>query len=269
MLQLRLCLPFVLPFSLGFAAFLIHPAPPLCAAVLTADPEPARVTLAAEDKSTLVGTYFAPCDTKQKAAAALLLHDTGGSRADVLALAKRLQKSGFAVLTLDLRGHGESATAEVSWKALDSDGQLRAWTAMQGDMKTAVTFLTTQTGVQPSRVSLLAQGNSAMLAVRHAVRDERVRDLVLIDPKPEVHGNSIVKDLEQLGGLPTLIVVGKDDQNTGKRLIEASSKSATSSDWIEVRSSKQDAAAIMTDKSMYGDVSKWMLEKSLPAKAKG
>lgn len=258
-------LPVALALALLSGAFSLGSAP---VPVQPADPDPARVTFETEDKLTLVATYYAPRDTKQKAPGAVLVHDAGGSRNDLQQLAARLQKSGFAVLTLDLRGHGESATQELTWKQLDDDGQTRAWAIMPRDLKAGVDFLTSQTGVHSATVSLLGQRAGAALVARHAVRDEKVRDLAMIDPRPEVLGFSLVKDLEQLGGLPTLVVVGKGDQNAGKELSQASARAAGSAEWIDVKVAKQESASLLTDKAMYGDVAKWMLEKAVPSKTR-
>ncbi len=50
----------------------------------------------------------------------LLIHDWGGSRADLLPFAEYLQKSGYAVIVPDLRGHGESTARAGGTAKLDS-----------------------------------------------------------------------------------------------------------------------------------------------------
>src|SRR5690242_8832377 len=111
--------PLLFPIVLASSAALLEPA----TANAPSDPEPARVSLQTDDKQTLIATYFAPINTLDKASAVILVHDVGASREKLLPLAQRLQKSGFAVLALDLRGHGESATAEFTWEKLDADAQ--------------------------------------------------------------------------------------------------------------------------------------------------
>jgi pimeloyl-ACP methyl ester carboxylesterase len=200
--------------------------------------------------------------------AVLLVHDVGGTREALLPLASRLQKSGFAVLAIDLRGHGESATSEFTWAKLDPEGQTKAWSAMPADVKAGVDFLGGQKGVMPTRVSMVSSGAGAGLIARQAVRDERVRELVLIDPKAEMFGQSIVKDFQKLaGGIPTLLVVGKGDLSSGKRLIDAVSQTGIDVKTMDLKAAKLETAQILTDKSMYGDVSRWMLDKLQPKAA--
>jgi alpha-beta hydrolase superfamily lysophospholipase len=76
-----------------------------------------RVKFDTVDQVELHGTFY-PSTKGNKAPTALLLHALGGSSeqegwAD---LAKKLQDKGFAVLTFDFRGHGEStAVGQTFW----------------------------------------------------------------------------------------------------------------------------------------------------------
>ena len=58
------------------------------------------------DGVELRGSFYAA--SKAKAPAVLMLHRYGGSRQGWEKLAEELQSKGFAVLTFDFRGHGES-----------------------------------------------------------------------------------------------------------------------------------------------------------------
>ena len=135
-LQLILLLTCFTAFSLGnvdFASGQTDPAPQ------TTDDEqeekktgPKNVTLKTKDKIQLVCTYFPPVaqpkpdadkdktDDKEtdedeaingkRVIPYIILHDWESSRADTAALAKFLSDKGNAVITPDLRGHGESIT---------------------------------------------------------------------------------------------------------------------------------------------------------------
>jgi len=261
-------LPLVLPFALVTGAYFFGAPAPLCASAGPADTEPARVSIATEDKLNLIGTYYAPREGKQKAPGALLVHDAGGKRADLAQLAARLQKSGFAVLTLDLRGHGESATSSLNWKSLDEDGKTRAWAFMPRDVKAGVEFLTGQASVHSTTVSLVGHGAGCTLVARHATRDEMVRDLVLLSPLPEQLGFTLLRDLESLGGLPTYIVVGKDESSTGKRLAEAANRAAGGAETTESIVSKVDAKELLDDSKLPAELARWMQSKALPGSIK-
>lgn len=259
----------VLPFVLVSAASLI--GAPDAEAAITASPaegEPARVTFQTEDKLTLVGSFYAPKPSKQKAPGAVLVHDAGRSREDLANIATRLQKSGFAVLTLDLRGHGESATPELAWSKLDAEAQKRSWAFMPRDVKAGVEFLTGQANVHSTTVSLVGQGAGCTLAARHATRDDKVRSLVLILPQAEQLGFVLSSDLEALAGLPMLIAVGKDQASTAKRLSEGVARAGGGESAIETSVSKIESAQLLDDTKLAGDLARWMQSKALPGAGK-
>jgi dienelactone hydrolase len=262
--------PAVLAASLALPAILpVVPAP--AAASAAAEPAPLaepfeRVQLTTEDKLSLVAAFYAPKDQKQKSPGAVLVHDAGGSRADLEPLAVRLQKQGFAVLTVDLRGHGESATAESDWKKANEETRLREWSLATRDVKAAAEYMRGREIVQSTNLSLVGYRSGGSLVARHAVRDEGVRDLVLIDPQPDNLGYALVKDLEELSGLPTFIAVTKEEQPTAKRLAEAAQRNAADKEFIEVCLSKDEDIDLLADKKLQNDVVKWMLDKAMPKK---
>lgn len=75
----------------------------------SAQPEkPKAVEFVTADGVELHGTFYP--SSKAKARTVLMLHDFGehSRKADWVRLAKSLQAKGYAVLTFDFRGHGES-----------------------------------------------------------------------------------------------------------------------------------------------------------------
>ena len=77
-------------------------------------PAPARaLKIASADHVTLAASYIPAA--QPDAPAILLLHGNGGSRADVMPTALWLSAHGYAVLTIDFRGHGESTPTTKSF----------------------------------------------------------------------------------------------------------------------------------------------------------
>lgn len=254
-----------LEFAVALVAAVFFASPTTAAA--QAEPQPAQVKFATEDKLNLAGTYYAARDAKRKAPGAVLVHDAGGSREDLVRLATRLQKSGFAVLTFDLRGHGDSASPTLNWKSLDQDGKTRAWAFMPRDVKAAVEFLLSQSGVHSTAVSLVGHGAGCTLVARHATRDEQVRDLVLLSPQVEQMGFTLVRDLESVGGLPTYIVVGKDEAPAAKRISEFANRAAGGTESAESLVLKVDAKELLGDNKLPAELARWMQSKALPSAA--
>jgi len=230
--------------------------------------EPERVKLTTQDKLTLVADLYMPRKKKDSVApAALLLHDAGGKRSDLAELAERLQKQGFAVLVPDLRGHGESIQeGEKPFAALDEAAQTRAWAFAMRDVRACADYLSKLEDVHASNLSLLGYQAGATLAARHAVRDENVRCVVLLGPKSEQLGFNLQQDVEDLGGLPTYIGVGKDGQSDAKLLAASAQDANGGIDFVEIAIFKTVVPKPIEDKRMPADIAKWMMEQAMPKK---
>jgi pimeloyl-ACP methyl ester carboxylesterase len=111
------------------------------------------VTFPARDGVRLAGWYV----PGSNGAAVIVMHGSHGSRADTLAHVRMLARAGYAVLTFDARGHGES------------DGRTNAlgWTATD-DVAGAVSFVRSQPGADPQRVAALGLSMGGEEALRAA-----------------------------------------------------------------------------------------------------
>ena len=112
------------------------------------------------DEITLRGWLFPNPDA---AATIVLVHGLDGTRGGDLELVRDLLAEGFAALTFDLRGHGESDKA-----------QMGAGIHEQDDVLGAVDFLVTQRGVEPGRVFLLGHSYGAAIALMAGFRHPSV-----------------------------------------------------------------------------------------------
>ena len=73
-------------------------------------PQPEVKTFTTKDGTAIKGTYYGSGQGKESPCV-ILLHMKGGNRYVWKAYAETLQKDGFAVVTLDLRHHGDSRAA--------------------------------------------------------------------------------------------------------------------------------------------------------------
>lgn len=101
-------------------------------------PSPEKVRIPTADGLTLIGSYFAS-ERKTQAPCVLMVHDLGHtssrSRREWVQLARALQGEGFAVLSLDFRGYGESRAQPVPtgfWSACKPNQHLRQLLAPTG-----------------------------------------------------------------------------------------------------------------------------------------
>ena len=154
------------------------------------------VRLQTADGVTIVGTYYVP--PAQNAPGVILLHMVARNRADWEPLARKLQAAGFAVLAIDLRGHGES-------------GGSRAWGRMPQDVVAAQVFLSRQPEVDKGRIAIVGASIGANLALDFAASHGVVRSVVLLSPGLDYRGIKTERAMQEYDR-PVLIVASAEDQ---------------------------------------------------------
>ena len=106
----------------------------------------------------------------------VLVHMLGRSKDEWVAIAERLQDSGLTTLAVDLRGHGQSA------------GNGSDLPAMVGDVRAALTWLSTRPSVQPSALAVVGASLGANLAALAAADDPQVRIVAMVSPSLDYRG---------------------------------------------------------------------------------
>lgn len=221
------------------------------------------VSVHTSDELELAGAFFAPRDQSGRAPAVILVHDAGADRHQLDRLAETLRKRDFAVLAIDLRGHGESASEEIAWKAGDDEANRALWAFALRDVDAAARWLRTRPDVHASNLSLVGIGAGAALAVRHAVRDENVRAVVIAAPEENELGFNLLHDLRELGGLPTLVLAEKGRGPDAERL-ESAAEEAEGIDFVEVVRLKSERNRVGQDKRFFGETLKFLREHAMP-----
>ncbi len=227
------------------------------------------VSIKTKDGQILSGSYFAPKVKKKTTApapAALLIHDAKKSREGFLELATYLQKKGFAVLTVDLRGHGDSQTPECSFEKSDEKAQQNLWSLSTRDVDAAADYLLEQNGVHASNLSIFGIGSGAALAVRRANDDENVRSIILVDPEPVAYGYNLADGVGELGGLPTLIMTPKSKRKVAKRLQEEAHKENDGLEFVDISKLKVEDGDPLKDSKLDTQAAAWLREKVMPKK---
>lgn len=99
----------------GFGSMMVASSP---SHVDAASPPARDITLYSADHVRLAGTYWP--GRSARSPAILILHGLNASRQSALENAAWLNSLGYAVLTIDLRGHGQSQSAEHSFGLFES-----------------------------------------------------------------------------------------------------------------------------------------------------
>ena len=167
-----------------------------------AAPAPRAVDVKAADGTILKGTFFAAA---APGPGAILFHQSNRNRDSWDGVARHLASAGIYVLTLDMRGHGETGGA------YDKTDRERAKQTRLGDLDAAFAFLASQPGVDRAVVGF---GGAGVEGVDNAVRTAQrhpgqAKSLVLMSGETLRDGIEFLKEASRL---PALFVVSDDDE---------------------------------------------------------
>jgi pimeloyl-ACP methyl ester carboxylesterase len=202
-------------------------------------PEPVDVTLKTRgepDGSSveLTATYYRS-NAGTNAPVVMLLHMQGRDRRDWASFAATLQSADFAVLALDLRGHGDSKVTRQGATEPISPDQMRKedYANMYFDLEAAKRFLLEKNNARElnvEKLGVVAAEMSTPVAVRWAQEDwnwealpglgkqgKDVKALVLITPHWSYQGVDIRESLPVLRGyekLAMLFIAGQKDRRS-------------------------------------------------------
>ncbi|MFH1776471.1 MAG: alpha/beta fold hydrolase [Candidatus Omnitrophota bacterium] len=186
------------------------------------------VTFTTKDAVVIVGSYYYHNDNISRPAV-VCLHMWQGSRQDWDELAKKLQQQGFIVLSIDLRGHGESIIKRekngkeknIHWKKF----KYAVYSEMVNDALAAENFLLQQDNVDVQRIGLIGGSLGCSVAIKLATVSEHIRSIALLSPAMNYLGVDLSRDLPKLSkkDIPILVFLEETDFNytSGKKFFTA------------------------------------------------
>ncbi|MEM9191286.1 MAG: alpha/beta fold hydrolase [Myxococcota bacterium] len=169
---------------------------------------PEDIELRTEDGVTVHATMHAAA--VPEAPAVVLVHQLSSTRAEWGPLVERLTAApGFAILTLDLRGHGESVVGAegeaLSYHAFDNDD----WSAIEFDLKAGLTFVRQR--FTPQAVALAGSSIGSSAAVRVAAADDEVSAVVALSPGRAYRGLDALTPFSTWGARPVLAIAAEGE----------------------------------------------------------
>lgn len=169
-------------------------------------PAPRPIDLKAVDGTPLKATFFAAANTGP---GVLLIHQVNRDRNSWNGVAAQLAGSGINVLTIDMRGIGESGGTR--WEKMSDVELSNHWRGWPEDVDVALQYLNSQPGVDRDRIGL---GGAGLLGVDNSVEAARrhpaqVKSLVLMSGETFHDG---LQFLGQASQLPELFVFSDDDE---------------------------------------------------------
>jgi dienelactone hydrolase len=191
-----------------FAPVLLMPFM-LCFTSKAQDSVPPRVVdLTAPDGTGLKGTYFA---AEKPGPGVLLLHQCNRQRKVWDDLAGRLATAGFHVMTVDLRGYGDSSGTPVD-KLTAQEAPVVFNEKFPTDVETAYQYLVSQPGVTHDNIAVGGASCGVNQSVHVAANHPEVKALVLLSEGTDAGGRQFLRTSAKM---PLFMAVADDDPDLG------------------------------------------------------
>ena len=170
-----------------------------------------KVSFLTDDGVLIAGTYYAPASSHQTTNAIILLHMFGRDRNDWNAFASNLSNStnGYAVLSIDLRGHGESINQNgksISAQSFTSPD----FNKMVLDVKAAKHFLVAQKNISPNNIAIVGASVGANVGLKYAASDPSIKAVVLLSPGLNYEGIATSTAVKEYTNPIYIAAAGKD-----------------------------------------------------------
>lgn len=167
-----------------------------------------QVTFTTDDGWEIYGSYYV--SGAEHAPCVLLLHMMPADRHSYDNFAPKLAGAGYDVLSIDLRGHGESLYKHGDKRSFEDFSDVEHQESV-GDIEAARAFLV-EKGADTTRMAIVGASIGANLALVYAAGDEGVKTVVLLSPGLDYRGVETATAMEAYGERPALIVASDEDE---------------------------------------------------------
>lgn len=162
-----------------------------------------------EDGVEIVGSMWIP--EQEQSPAVILLHMLAKTRADWDDMALSFVNKGYAVVSIDLRGHGESTMQDGSvidvHQFTEDDFQ-----NMVLDVKAVLKGLRNNVRIDSTRIAIIGASIGANVALQAAAADPQIPVVVLLSPGKSYRGIRTDTALLDYGKRPILIAASDEDE---------------------------------------------------------
>ena len=200
--------------------------------VITARAEKQEVSFSAADGSALKGTLY-PAD--KPGPGVLLLHECNANRQIYDHLANMLNTASYNVLAFDFRAVGEKSGQRG--QTLSADQQKM----MASDVDAALSFLKSQSGVNPRALGIVAANCAVNEAVHAGRRHPEIGTLVLLSGGTDAEGEAYIKSSPKVS---ILGVASDEDKNAAAAIKKLVGLSTNSYSQLEMLSNAGHAASM-------------------------
>jgi len=171
------------------------------------------VTIDTPDGVKLIGSFYKP--QRPNSPALLLTHVWTANRHTYDEFAERMNGQGYAVLSFDGRGFGESTKkADGSEIKVDLEKGIDP-KLLISDANAAVEFLSNQQNVDANKIGIVGASYGSSVAIIYAADHPKIAAVVLLSPGVNYFDNlPTVPAIKKYGTRPILLVAAEDDKDS-------------------------------------------------------
>ncbi len=218
-----------------------------------------KISFTTEDRKLLKGTLYMPDGNDRDPApvgGVVFIHGANHDATTWWHLAREVTKTGFASLIFDQRGYMHSVPNERPF-AFDIE-------TIQKDIKAAINFLASQSGVDPDRIALVTATSRGGPAVAAAYGDDRIKAIVGLS---FYGGTEVTNRYISEMDIPFFLVASTNDVRAdGRSLVEATRETYRLSNNKETElliyeDAGRGSAMLKTKPELTGMVVGWIFKK--------
>jgi dienelactone hydrolase len=204
----------------------------ILAFAIAASAEKRDVDFNAADGFALNGTLYS---TDKPAPGVLLLHQCNANRRIYDHLAVMLNTAGYNVLTFDFRGAGGKPIRKVQKPTTEQQK------IMASDIETALSFLKSQSTVNPRALGVLGSNCTVNEAIHAGQHHPEIRTLVLLSGGADAEGEAYIKNSPKV---PILGVASEEDRDAAAAMKKLVASSTSSESHLEMLNHAGHAASM-------------------------
>jgi len=168
-----------------------------------------ELSFTTSDNISIQATFSHPKGRAQ-VPAVILLHQLAGERHAWNALVQKLTENNYAVLAIDLRGHGGSTAFGESTRTY-KDFADADYGAMIRDVRAAAAYLRGRKDVNGDRLAVIGASIGANLSLQYAAEDMQVRTAVMLSPGLNYRSLKTLPYIESYDKRALFLVVAEGD----------------------------------------------------------
>ncbi len=182
--------------------------------------EPQKIEYQSKDRFNIVANLYLPLNIEKNTRVPLVIfiHEIAQNKDIWKPYAIELAEKGYSVLSIDLRGHGESVLDKKHKKKFWRGFQKDDWENIEYDVVNGIDYLKNNyPEINTEKIIIAGSSMGSCVAIKAAEKEKQhVKGLILLSPFTDYKGIEARVALVNYGAHPILIIVSKTDSSSFK-----------------------------------------------------